>query len=73
VAESVGSAVGANPVAYLIPRHRVIRETGVIGEHRWGAARKIAMLVRENGRSDKRNASVAGDSSLFVSPRQVVR
>ncbi|HEY1372661.1 MAG TPA: methylated-DNA--[protein]-cysteine S-methyltransferase [Candidatus Binatia bacterium] len=48
---AVGSAVGANPVAYLIPCHRVIRETGVIGEYRWGAERKIAMLVWENGAS----------------------
>ncbi len=46
---AVGSAVGANPVAYLIPCHRVIRETGVIGQYRWGAERKIAMLVWENG------------------------
>jgi AraC family transcriptional regulator of adaptative response/methylated-DNA-[protein]-cysteine methyltransferase len=46
---AVGSAVGANPVAYLIPCHRVIRETGVIGQYRWGAERKIAMLIWENG------------------------
>jgi AraC family transcriptional regulator of adaptative response/methylated-DNA-[protein]-cysteine methyltransferase len=46
---AVGSAVGANPVAYLIPCHRVIRETGVVGDYRWGRERKLAMLMWENG------------------------
>ena len=41
---AVGSAVGANPVAYLIPCHRVIRKTGAIKEYRWGSARKKAIL-----------------------------
>jgi len=44
---AVGSACGANPVAYLIPCHRVIRETGVVQGYRWGTERKVAMLVRE--------------------------
>ena len=70
---AVGSAVGANPVAYLIPCHRVIRETGVIGQYRWGPERKIAMLIWENGRRELRNNRTAEDTSLFVSPRQVVR
>ena len=43
-ARAVGNAVGQNPVAYLIPCHRVIRETGVIGEYRWGRVRKRAMV-----------------------------
>ena len=38
-----------NPVAVLIPCHRVIRETGVLGGYRWGLARKQAMLLRELG------------------------
>lgn len=41
---AVGSAVGANPIAYLIPCHRVIRRTGVIKDYRWGSTRKKAML-----------------------------
>lgn len=45
---AVGSAVGANPVAYLIPCHRVIRSTGVIGEYHWGATRKTAILGWES-------------------------
>jgi AraC family transcriptional regulator of adaptative response/methylated-DNA-[protein]-cysteine methyltransferase len=43
-ARAVGSAVGRNPVAFLIPCHRVIRKTGIAGEYRWGAERKKAML-----------------------------
>lgn len=46
-ARAVGTAVGANPLAYLIPCHRVIRETGVIGQYRWGHERKCALLGRE--------------------------
>lgn len=41
---AVGSAVGDNPVAYLIPCHRVIRATGEWGQYRWGADRKSAMI-----------------------------
>lgn len=47
---AVGTAVGRNPIAYLIPCHRVIRETGVLGNYRWGSARKKALLVWENSR-----------------------
>lgn len=43
-ARAVGSAVARNPVAYLIPCHRVIRGMGAIGEYRWGAVRKKALL-----------------------------
>jgi AraC family transcriptional regulator of adaptative response/methylated-DNA-[protein]-cysteine methyltransferase len=43
-ARAVGSAVGANPVAYLIPCHRVIRAGGLVRDYRWGATRKKAML-----------------------------
>jgi AraC family transcriptional regulator of adaptative response/methylated-DNA-[protein]-cysteine methyltransferase len=41
---AVGSAIGSNPVAFLIPCHRVIRSTGKIGEYHWGSARKTAIL-----------------------------
>ncbi|MGN6553647.1 MAG: methylated-DNA--[protein]-cysteine S-methyltransferase [Verrucomicrobiota bacterium] len=47
-ARAVGSAVGANPIAFLIPCHRVIRETGVIGHYHWGRIRKRAMLTWES-------------------------
>ena len=48
---AVGTAIGRNPVAFLIPCHRVIRTTGAIGGYRWGLPRKRAMLAWETGRS----------------------
>jgi len=44
---SVGTAIGKNDIALLIPCHRVIRETGEIGSYRWGSARKAALLAWE--------------------------
>jgi len=41
---AVGTAISNNPVAFLIPCHRVIRSTGVIGEYRWHSDRKTAIL-----------------------------
>jgi len=43
-ARAVGTAVGSNPVAFLIPCHRVIRSTGETGEYHWGSSRKTAMI-----------------------------
>ena len=45
---AVGTAVGRNPVGYLIPCHRVIKVNGHIGDYRWGVARKQAMIRWEN-------------------------
>jgi AraC family transcriptional regulator of adaptative response/methylated-DNA-[protein]-cysteine methyltransferase len=45
---AVGTAVGKNPIAYLIPCHRVIRQTGEIGGYRWGSVRKRAIQVWED-------------------------
>ncbi len=44
---AVGTAVGHNPVAYLIPCHRVIRKTGEYGNYRYGSARKKVILAKE--------------------------
>lgn len=41
---AVGSAVGNNPVAYLIPCHRVIQASGALGGYMWGTARKEAII-----------------------------
>ena len=41
---AVGSAIGANPVAFLIPCHRVIQSSGVVGGYHWGSIRKTAMI-----------------------------
>jgi AraC family transcriptional regulator of adaptative response/methylated-DNA-[protein]-cysteine methyltransferase len=46
-ARAVGQAVGANPVAWMIPCHRVLRAGGGLGGYRWGIDRKRAMLAWE--------------------------
>jgi AraC family transcriptional regulator, regulatory protein of adaptative response / methylated-DNA-[protein]-cysteine methyltransferase len=49
---AVGSAVGDNPVAFLIPCHRVIKSTGVFGQYHWGSTRKTAMIGWEAAKCD---------------------
>lgn len=44
---AIGTAVGDNPIAYLIPCHRVIRKSGDFGNYMYGTARKKAILARE--------------------------
>ena len=44
---AVGGAVGANPIAFFIPCHRVVNADGTAGHFRWGAARKKAMIAFE--------------------------
>lgn len=41
---AVGSAIGANNIAYIIPCHRVIQKVGTSGHYRWGSVRKRAMI-----------------------------
>ncbi len=48
--QAVGSAIGANPIAYIIPCHRVIKSNGDIGEYRWGHIKKYLMLNLEFAR-----------------------
>lgn len=55
-ARAVGSALAANRLAWLIPCHRVIRESGEPGRYRWGETRKQAALVWEAARRDGRRA-----------------
>jgi AraC family transcriptional regulator of adaptative response/methylated-DNA-[protein]-cysteine methyltransferase len=47
-ARAVGSALARNPVAYLIPCHRVLRKSGGFGSYRYRPERKLAMLLRES-------------------------
>lgn len=42
--QAVGSAVGSNHIAYLIPCHRVIRKDGILGEYRWSSTRKKSII-----------------------------
>jgi AraC family transcriptional regulator of adaptative response/methylated-DNA-[protein]-cysteine methyltransferase len=44
---ATANAIGANPVAYFIPCHRVVRTDGGIGGYRWGIERKKKMLAME--------------------------
>jgi AraC family transcriptional regulator of adaptative response/methylated-DNA-[protein]-cysteine methyltransferase len=50
---AVGTAVGSNPVSWLIPCHRVIRSTGELGGYAWGIERKKVMLFREQMTADR--------------------
>lgn len=44
---AVGTAIGSNPVAYLIPCHRIIRSNGELGGYMWGTNRKQAIIAWE--------------------------
>jgi len=57
---AVASAIARNPVAFLIPCHRVIRKSGVFGEYRWGSARKKALLGWEAAQH------VVGDDDMIT-------
>ena len=51
-ARAVGSAIGDNPVALLIPCHRVIQQSGALGGYHWGSVRKQALLAWETAHLD---------------------
>lgn len=53
---AAASAVGQNPIACLIPCHRVIQSTGAFGQYHWGPLRKQAMLAYERARQDSASA-----------------
>jgi len=62
---AVGTAVGSNPVSYLIPCHRVIRASGELGGYAWGVERKKVMLMKESlttagARSEERGKEERG-------------
>lgn len=49
---AVGTAIGDNPVAFLIPCHRVIQSTGIFGDYHWGSTRKKAMIGWEAAKAN---------------------
>lgn len=49
---AVGTAIGSNPVAFLIPCHRVIQSTGTFGGYMWGSVRKAAIIGWEAAKND---------------------
>ena len=52
---AVGSAIGDNPVAFLIPCHRVIKSTGAFGQYHWGSIRKTTMIGWEAAKISPEN------------------
>lgn len=50
---AVGTAIGSNPVAFLIPCHRVIQSTGTFGGYMWETTRKTAIIGWEQAKIDK--------------------
>lgn len=52
---AVGSAIGDNPVAFLIPCHRVIKSTGALGHYHWGSNRKTAIIGWESAKISAEN------------------
>lgn len=53
---AVGTAIGSNPIAYIIPCHRVIQASGVFGGYMWGPVRKTAMIGWEGVQSEKQSS-----------------
>ncbi|MEY3961083.1 MAG: methylated-DNA--[protein]-cysteine S-methyltransferase [Paracoccaceae bacterium] len=52
---AVGTAVGRNPISYLIPCHRALRQSGALGGYHWGLPVKRALLAWESAREDSRS------------------
>jgi len=50
----VANAIAANPVAVVLPCHRVVPASGGVGGYRWGAARKRRLIEVERGRGGRR-------------------
>jgi AraC family transcriptional regulator of adaptative response/methylated-DNA-[protein]-cysteine methyltransferase len=54
---AVGTAVGRNPISWLIPCHRALRKTGALGGYHWGLPVKRALLAYEAARQDSADRS----------------
>ena len=60
---AVGTAVGRNPVSWLIPCHRALRKSGALGGYHWGLPVKRALLAWEGARADAGGAEVERKSA----------
>lgn len=54
---AIGNALASNPLAYLIPCHRVIRQSGAFNDYRWGTARKLALIGWEQATAQSPSTS----------------
>ncbi|MGI9380960.1 MAG: methylated-DNA--[protein]-cysteine S-methyltransferase, partial [Methyloligellaceae bacterium] len=59
-ARAVGSAVGRNPISFVIPCHRVLRKGGELGGYHWGLTRKKAIIGWEMGRTSSMQPQNSG-------------
>jgi AraC family transcriptional regulator of adaptative response/methylated-DNA-[protein]-cysteine methyltransferase len=55
---AVGTAIGKNPVAFLIPCHRVIQSSGLLGGYHWGGVRKASIIGWEAARMEHKGVDV---------------
>ena len=63
---AVGTAIGANPVAFLIPCHRVIQSTGQFGNYHWGSTRKTAIIGWEGARTEMMNQKKSNNKGKLL-------
>lgn len=63
---AVGTAIGQNPVAFLIPCHRVIKSSGLWSGYRWGADRKLAMIGWEAAKNRDKQDSVMDEAGSGI-------
>ncbi len=68
-ARAVGTAVGRNDLAFVIPCHRVIQATGRSGGYRWGTVRKRSMLAWEASRAELSSETESDDSGAIATDR----
>ena len=61
---AVGTAIGSNPIAYLIPCHRVIQASGNFGGYMWGSVRKTAMIGWEYAKTQTAALNQDNNGSL---------
>ncbi len=60
---AAGTAIGRNPVSWLIPCHRALRKSGALGGYHWGLPVKRAMLAWESARADLDTAQKVPESA----------